>query len=141
MSVQENKEIIRRYWEESAQTKDLGVVDELLAEDFVDRSPPPGFGGDRESYLRALEMYYAALPDHTVTIEEMVAEGDRVATRWMVRGTHQGELMGVPPTNRVVEVEGLTINRVVDGKIIEQWEIADMATLMQQIGAMPGPET
>lgn len=85
-------------------------------------------------------MYVNAFPDFVITVEDIVAEGDRVMTRWTARGTHQGPLMDVPPTGKKVEMTGITFNRVADGKIIEQRENADMLGLRQQLGVIPEAE-
>jgi steroid delta-isomerase-like uncharacterized protein len=85
-------------------------------------------------------MYRNAFPDVQLSIEDQVAEGDKVVTRWIGRGTHQGELMGVAPTGNQVRVDGMTISRIEDGKIIEEWEIYDALGMMQQLGAIPSTE-
>ncbi len=82
-------------------------------------------------------MYRSAFPDTQITIEDQLAEGDMVATRWTARGTHQGELMGVPPSGNRVEVAGITISRIEGGKIEEDWDNYDALGMMQQIGAIP----
>jgi steroid delta-isomerase-like uncharacterized protein len=82
-------------------------------------------------------MYLGAFPDAEVTIEDQLAEGDKVVTRWTGRGTHQGELMGVPPSGNRVEVPGITISRIEGGKIVEEWENYDALGMMQAIGAVP----
>ncbi len=82
-------------------------------------------------------MYTSAFPDAEITIEDQLAEGDMVATRWTGRGTHQGELMGVQPSGNRVEVMGNSISRIEDGKIVEEWNIYDALGMMQAIGAVP----
>ena len=82
-------------------------------------------------------MYRGAFPDAQIIIEDQLAEGDMVATRWTARGTHQGELLGVPPSGNRVEVAGMTISRAEGGKIAEEWNNYDALGLMQQIGAIP----
>ncbi len=85
-------------------------------------------------------MYLSAFPDMRVTVEDVIAEADKVVTRWTIRGTHRGELMGIAPTDEQVEIEGITIQRIEGGKIAEEWERYDNLGTMQQIGAIPSPE-
>lgn len=139
--MSESKEIMRRYFVEFSETKDLDLIDELLADDYVTYTPMPGLGNDREANMQMLAMYAEALSDFEVTLEDVLAEGDLAAARWTVRATHQGELMGVAPTGERVEISGHTIIRIRDGKITEEWNIADVRGLMTQIGAVAAPET
>jgi steroid delta-isomerase-like uncharacterized protein len=82
----------------------------------------------------------AAFPDFAVTVEDAVAEGDKVALRVTIRGTHQGALMGTPPTGKPIAISGMSLWRIADGKIVERWESADMLGLMQQLGVIPSPQ-
>jgi steroid delta-isomerase-like uncharacterized protein len=84
-------------------------------------------------------MYRSAFPDMRVTIEDLVAEGDKVAARWSVTGTHRGELMGIPATGKRVTVTGIEINRFAGGKLVEHWESFDQLSMMQQLGVVPAP--
>jgi steroid delta-isomerase-like uncharacterized protein len=93
----------------------------------------------RDAYIGHLPMYYGAFPDFELSLDDMLAEGDEVATRWSFTGTHQGDLMGVPATGRQVRASGMTIQRVSDGKIVEGWTIFDTMGLMQQLGVMEQP--
>ena len=116
----------------------LDLVDEIYDPNYVDHDPTMpedvrGVEGAREFY----SMYQSAIPDADITIEDQVAEGDKVVTRWTGRGTHQGELMGVPPSGNRVEVMGVTISRIEGGKIVEEWDIYDALGMMQSIGAVP----
>jgi steroid delta-isomerase-like uncharacterized protein len=134
---EENKALARR-WAEILNQGNFDLVEEIYAPDFVDHDPTMpedvrGPEGAREVY----SMYRSAFPDAEVTIEDQVAEGDTVATRWTGRGTHQGELMGVPPSGNRVEVMGVTISRIEGGKIVEEWDIYDALGMMQAIGAVP----
>jgi steroid delta-isomerase-like uncharacterized protein len=134
---EENKALARR-WAEILNQGNFDLVEEIYAPDFVDHDPTMpedvrGPEGAREVY----SMYRSAFPDAEVTIEDQVAEGDTVATRWTGRGTHQGELMGVPPSGNRVEVMGVTISRIESGKIVEEWDIYDALGMMQAIGAVP----
>jgi steroid delta-isomerase-like uncharacterized protein len=134
---EENKALARR-WAEILNEGNFDVVEEIYAPDYVSHDPTMpedvrGVDGAREFY----SMYSNAFPDAEITIEEQVAEGDTVATRWTGRGTHQGELMGVPPSGNRVEVMGVTISRIEGDKIVEEWDIYDALGMMQAIGAVP----
>ena len=135
---EENNALIRREVEEvfSAQG-DLDVADEIFAPEYV--GYPEDVRGP-EGAKETAKMYRNAFPDVQLSIEDQVAEGDKVVTRWIGRGTHQGELMGVAPTGNQVRVDGMTISRIEDGKIVEEWEIYDALGMMQQLGAIPSPE-
>ena len=139
MSIEGAKETVRHMFM-IANEKDPDAYVEALHEDFVNHSAPPGMADDREGYRQIYGMYVKAFPDFEITVEDVVAEGNKVMTRWTARGTHQGDLMGTPPSGKTVEMEGITFNRVIDGKVIEQRENADMMGLLQQIGAIPEPE-
>ncbi len=84
-------------------------------------------------------MYFAAIPDMHATIDDMVAEGDKVVVRYTVEGTQQGELLGVPPSGKRFQTSGISVYRLAEGKIAEQWEQADLLGLMQQLGVIPTP--
>jgi len=85
-------------------------------------------------------MFRSAFPDVHFSVEDQVVEGDKVVTRWRGSGTHQGNLMGIPPTGNRVSFVGITINRLEDGKVAEEWQIFDALGMMQQLGAIPSPE-
>ena len=134
---EENKALARRWAEDVINQRNLDAVDEIYASDFVGHDPAMpedtrGVEGAREFY----SMYQSAIPDAEITIEDQVAEGDKVVTRWTGRGTHQGELMGVSPSGNRVEVPGITISRIEGGKVVEEWDIYDALGMMQAIGAV-----
>jgi steroid delta-isomerase-like uncharacterized protein len=140
MSAEHNKAIVRRLVDEAQSKHNLAVVDELLATEFVDHSVPPGLPPDREGVKMQFAMFFSAFPDLHVVIHEQVAEGDRVVTRKTFHGTHQGDLMGIPPSGRPVAFDVIDILRVSDGKITDHWNLVDQLGLMRQIGAIPTPE-
>jgi predicted ester cyclase len=84
-------------------------------------------------------MFRAAFSDAQITVDDQIAEGDKVASRWTGRGTHDGELMGVPPSGRQVTVDGLVVSRVANGKVVEEWVNWDTLGMLQQVGAVPAP--
>jgi steroid delta-isomerase-like uncharacterized protein len=137
MSTEENKALARRVIEQMFNEGNLDVADELLALDYVDHDPslPEDVHGP-EGFKQYVGMYRAAFPDLHVQIEDQLAEGDRVATRWTGTGTHDGELAGIAPTGKRVTVPGMEIVRIANGKLVEGWEGYDSGTLMQQLGVM-----
>ena len=142
MSTEENKALLRRSVEEvfSAQG-DLDVADEIYAPNYVGHNPldPEDVRGPEGAKEQA-RMYRSAFPDVRLNIEEQVAEGDRVVTRWIGSGTHQGEMMGIAPTGNQIRVDGITISRIQDGKVVEDWELFNALGLMQQLDGVPTPE-
>jgi steroid delta-isomerase-like uncharacterized protein len=139
MSVEEKKDLARRWLEEVWGKGSVAAVDELAGRDFVWHWAPPGLATDRDGYRQFVKMDFAAFADVSSATEDIVAEGDKVAARWTWRGTHKGEFMGVAATGKRVTMTGICINRIVGGKIVEEWGEMDMLGLMQQLGAVPPP--
>ena len=136
MSVEENKAILRRafdFW----NTGDASAIDQLIAPDYVlhlgGRPDVTGIDAYRGFYA----VYRNAFPDQRWTVEDEIAEGDKIVARWTLRATHSGELMGIPPTGKEVMVTGISIARVANGKLAEGWVQSDILGLLQQIGAIP----
>jgi steroid delta-isomerase-like uncharacterized protein len=138
-SQDQNKDIVRRSMEQVWKDGNTRVVDEFYANNYVDHTPAPGFTPDREGIRGTSKLYHAAFPDLDLMIDELVAEGDRVAARFTVQGTHEGDLQGIPPTGKHIRINGMTINRVQGGKIVESWELTDQFSLLQQLGATQPP--
>ena len=141
MSTEENKVLGRRFFQEFWIQKNLAVADELLAANFVDHTPgsPPGLPPGPEGHKQFGSLYFAAFPDIRATIEDMVVEGDRVVTRWRVQGTNTGSLFGMPATNKSATLTGITISRLVNGKVVETWTNFDTLGMLQQLGVVPAP--
>ena len=139
---EENKALARRFMDEVYNKGNLDFIDEVVAPNWVEHNPntPEGMSGRVEDSKRFVEMYRNAFPDLHITVEDLIAEGDKVVMRWTARGTHQGELMGVPPSGNRVEVTGINIERLEGGKFVESWSNYDFLGLMQQIGAVPSAE-
>lgn len=137
MSTEENKAFVRRAFEEGNQGN-WAVFNELFAPNFVLHNASMTMQG-REAGKQFLLMYNTAFPDGIFTIEDMIAEGDRVVVRVTARGTHQGAIMGIPPTGKQITLSGITIFRVANGKIVEQWSNSDDLGLLQQLGVVPMP--
>jgi steroid delta-isomerase-like uncharacterized protein len=140
MSAQ-NKAVVKRFFE-SWNARDLDAFDEIIAPDAVSHDPQDPFAGvgGPEGARRSAEMYHAAYSDARFELHEQIAEGDLVVTRWTGKGTHDGELMGVAPTGKWVEVDGIAIDRIADGRIVESWTCFDALGMMQQLGAIPAAQ-
>jgi steroid delta-isomerase-like uncharacterized protein len=128
------KALVRRDFEQTWNQMRYEGIDELFADSYVNHNPIPGFPTGREGIKQLLKVYKVAFPDMHFTVEDQIAEGDTVVTRWTMRGTHQGDLFGTAPTGRRVEVEGITIFRVQDGRIVERWAQLDALGQMRQLG-------
>lgn len=135
---EQRKQAVRRFFDQVLGEGDLAAVEELFSPDYIDHDPldeedTEGHDGVRDD----VSMYRSAFPDIKATVEDQLAEGDRVATRVTVRSTHEGEFQGVPPSGRKTEVTGVVIHRFADGRIAEAWWNWDALGLLQQIGAIP----
>ena len=128
-----NKEIIRRYWDVKWNLRDPDQLDDLQAPDVRYHSPSTEMNGLAE-YKQLYGMFAAAFRDTHTTVEEIMAEGDKVMTRVVTSGTHAGELFGIPPTGKTVSMTQYTVFRLVDGKIVEENELMDELAMMTGIG-------
>ena len=133
-----NKLLVRRVVEEVWNRGNYAVVDELAASDIVVHASTP----DDDIHGReGVKQFYAALraafPDLHFAVQDQIAEGDRVVTRWLARGTHTGTFQGMPPTGKQVQMGGIDIDRFADGKVVECWPNADELGMLQQLGALP----
>lgn len=141
MSSEENKAVVRRFLDEVFGGGDLELVDEIFAPDYVLHDPAvPGDVVGTEGIKQYVNMYRGAYPDTHFTIEDQIAEGDHVVTRWKGQGTHRGELLGIPPTETLVTVTGIEFDRVSGGKLEETWVNYDALGMMRQLGVVPLPE-
>jgi steroid delta-isomerase-like uncharacterized protein len=138
---EQNKMLVRRAIEEVWNRGNYAVVDELVAADLiVHASTSAGEIRGAEGLKQFYVMLRKAFPDLRFTIEEQIAEGDRVVTRWRAHGTHRGEYQGIPPTGKQGQVMGIDIDRIANGKVVECWPCADELGLLQQLGVIPAPE-
>jgi len=137
MSSEQNKKIVRRLIEEPWKGN-LSVVDELIDSKYVgyDPSIPEPLRGP-DGFKENVANYLAAYSNARITVEDQIAEGDKVATRWTGRGTHDGDLMGVGPTGKQVTVSGLTFSRIANGKVVEEYTNWDTFGMMQKLGVVP----
>jgi steroid delta-isomerase-like uncharacterized protein len=134
---EENKALVRRFYDEVMSRGNLAAVGELSAPNLIDHNPMPGQAPGPEGIKQVVAMFRAALPDLNVTVDDIIAEGDKVVARTTIRGTHRGEFMGIAPTNKQVTVNSMDLVRIVNGKAAEVWHIEDALGMMQQIGAIP----
>jgi steroid delta-isomerase-like uncharacterized protein len=134
MSAEENKALMHRFFEEMNEGN-FAVIDELLAPEYIYHDTT----GDmtREQFKQYAKGMVAALPDFNGSIDDMIAEGDKVAVRYTMQGTHQGTLRGIPPTGKRITINGLEIDRLSGGKFVETWIISDTLGMMQQLGVIP----
>jgi len=139
MSIEENKSIVRRFFEVGPSRGDLDAANELLAPDFFLHVPLPCSPGVR-GIDEVVSACRAAFQDLQVTVEDMVTEGDMVAARFTARGVHNGAFMGLPPTGKPITMTGMEIFRLEKGKIAELWGEANLLGLMQQLGILPPME-
>ena len=139
MSIEENKAVVRRFFEELLSTDDLAVADELLSPGFrfyFAGSPDPL---DLKRYKKFLVARRVAFPDRRFVVEDMIAEGDKVSARFTMRGTHKGELRGVAPSGREVTMTGIDLIRLAEGKMVQDRVEVDQLGMMQQLGAIASP--
>ena len=142
MSAEENKALMRRLFDEVWNEGNLDLADELVAPDYVDHDPtmPEEVRGP-EGFKQFVSSYRTAFSDGRVVVEDQVAEGDMVATRWRAMGTHDGDFFGIAaPTGRRVEFTGIEISRISGGKLAETWDSYDALGMMTQLGLVPVPE-
>src|SRR5437667_716263 len=131
MSAEENKVTNRRFYEEVINQKSLSVVDEIAGQDYMSHNFPPGLPPGPQGLKLFISVFHAAFPDGQLSIDQMIADGDTVATRLTFRGTHTGEFMGIPPTGKQVTVPALDMARFVNGKLVEHWGGPDQMSLLQ----------
>ncbi len=138
MSTEQNKALLRQFMEEIFNRGNMSRADELLAPDFVEREElPPGIPRGREGVKQLTTMLRSAFPDFKVTIDDLIAEGDKVVVRSTWSGTHKGEFMGIPPTGKSVSFGVFDIVRITGGKVVEHWGQMDNMRMMQQLGVIP----
>jgi steroid delta-isomerase-like uncharacterized protein len=140
VSTEDNKALARRLIEEAWNQGNMATVDELMAPDHAGHhSLVPNQATGREFYKQYIVRTRSAFPDFHATIEQQIAEGDLVVTRWSMQGTHQGMFRGHHPTGKQMTVTGIVIDRIVDGKAVEGWMEMDTLHQMQQLGVIPTP--
>ncbi len=138
-STEENKTVVYQLIDDAWNKGNVSVIDGLLSPDYVLHIPTRQGTIDREGYKEAIRVYRTAFPEMLLSIKEMIVVEDKVVVRWMISGAHKGPYMGVAPTDKHVTLTGMSIRRLEEGKIAEEWVVSDMLGLMQQMGAIPAP--
>jgi len=139
MAGQDNKALVRRYYDEVFNERRVDLVDELAVQDYVEHDPFPGQGDGRADLRARVELILAAMNPLRFDVQDVVAEGDRVVVRWVQQGTQSGSFMGIPPTGRQYTMAGIDVHRLRDGRMAEHWHVVDLFGLLQQLGAIPAP--
>jgi predicted ester cyclase len=136
-AAENNKGLVRRFYAE-IDKGNIGIVDELVAEDYIDHNPPPfpGLAAGREGVKQSFRLFQQATPG-VHQIEDQIAEGDKVVTRLTSSGKHEGDLPGAPRTGNAMTMTSITIHRIANGKLAEKWSEKDVMGFLQQIGVMP----
>lgn len=137
--LEKNKVLVRRTFDEAAK-RNWEVLEELYTTDYIwhlPTSPEPLTSEESDEFMRT---FLAAFPNYSYTIEDMIAEDDKVVTRFTIRGTHKGEYMGIPATDKEIVSTSILISRVTDGKIVEEWQELDGYSFMRQLGAIPSDQ-
>ena len=137
MSTEENKALIRRFYEEVFNQRNLAALDDFYAPDHIDHTLPPGLPVGPEGTKQAITTMLEGFPDLRISIENMIADQDKVVIRFTTHGTQQGMLGAIPPTGKQVAVSTIEITRIVDGKIVEDWGLDDRLGMLQQLGLVP----
>jgi steroid delta-isomerase-like uncharacterized protein len=141
MSAEDNKTIVRRFFDEVCNARNLNVADELFAANHIYHDPSvPGAELGPDGMKQTISAYQRAFNDAHWAVEETIAAGeDKVVTRWTGKGTHTAELQGISPTGKKVTVPGIWIHRIAGGKIVESWNVWDTLGMLQQLGVVPPP--
>lgn len=140
MSTEQNKALVRQFIEEILNQGNLSLMDELVADGYIEHEEmPPGVPRGREGAALLMSMLRSAFPDFKATIDDIIAEGDKVVIRMTWNGAQKGEFMGIPPDGKRISVSVIDIFRITEGKIVEHWGLLDMMGMMQQLDAMPIP--
>ena len=132
---QDNKGLIKRLYEELFIRWNLAIIDELVAPEFIGHEIPPGFPPGRQGFREFYAFLRSAFPDLQFTVEDMIADGDKVVVRWRWRATHRGDFLGIPPTGREAPMTGIAIYRLSESKIVERWVEADLFGLTGRLRA------
>ncbi len=140
MSTEQNKAIARRFLE-AFESNDQSAFNEVLSPDLVAHTQHIGSSANRETTLQGISMFHAAFSEVHITTEDLIAEGDRVATRATTQAVHTGNFMGAPATGKQVTFSTMSVESIRDGKIVERWVNTDFMALMQQLGLIPSPQS
>ncbi|MFN2561916.1 MAG: ester cyclase [Jatrophihabitans sp.] len=137
MTVEQNKQVVGRYYSEVLNEGRTDLLSELALTDYVEHDPLPGQGDGRDDFVARVELLRSAFAPLRFTVEDVIAEGDRVVVRWSSTGRHTGEFVGIPPTDREYTISGIDIHRLDDGRMAEHWHVVDQLSQLQQLGLFP----
>ena len=141
MSEQDNnKAVVRRYYDEVLNQRNIDLLDELAVEDYVEHDPFPGQGNGLADLKARVAGFFAAFDPLQFTIQDIIAEGDKVVVRWTNAGTDRSGFLGMPATGRDFGIAGIDVHVVRDGKLAEHWHVVDLLAQMQQLGLIPQPQ-
>jgi len=140
VTVEENKRVVRRFYDEVLNSKAIDVLPELAVADYEEHDMLPGQGTGLAGLRDRVTMLTDAI-DQRFTVEDIIAEGDRVVVRWTTKATQVGEFLGIPATGKSYTIPGIDIYRLQDDKMAEHWHVVDMLSMLQQLGVIPTPET
>ena len=136
MNVEENKALAKRIIDEFINKNNAAVANELFADDFVNHNPQFGVSSDREGLKQMISMLHQGFPDVHLTVEDMIAENDKVVLRFRTKGRNTGEMLGIQPTNKNMDTCQISIIRFQEGRVKERWNITDQLEVMRQLGLM-----
>ena len=134
MTTDDNKALVQRFFEEVINQRNLAALDQFAHPGGVNHTVPPGMPQESNQFLG---QYLNAFPDVKATVEDLMADGDKVVARVSYRGTHQGAFRGIPPTGKQIAVTGINIFRIANGKLVEHWGLTDRLAVLQQLGVVP----
>jgi predicted ester cyclase len=136
MSTEDNKALVQRFFEEVINQRNVAALDQFVSPNAVNHTVPSGLPQGPNQFL---SMHLNAFPDVKATVEDLLADGDKVVALVSYRGTHQGAFRSISPTGKLITLMGINIFRIVNGKIVEHWGLADRLSALQQLGVVPPP--
>jgi predicted SnoaL-like aldol condensation-catalyzing enzyme len=139
MSTEANKSLVRRFYEEVLNARRIEMIDKLALANYTEHDPLPGQHDGLVGLQDRVSMLIGGLTS-TYTVQDIIAEGDRVVVRWRNSGSHTGEFLGAPPTGRPFDFAGIDVYRIENDRMAEHWHVVDQLTLLQQLGLLPVPE-
>jgi steroid delta-isomerase-like uncharacterized protein len=134
-----DKTVVRRYYEEVFNQREIDLVDQLAVEDYIEHDPFPGQGNGRADLKARVQAILSAFAPLQFRLEDLVAEEDQVVVRWSQTGTHTGAFMGIPASGREFTIAGIDIHKLRDGRMAEHWHVVDLYGLLMQLGVIPAP--
>ena len=138
MSENENKQLLRRYYEDVLTQGRLDVLETIARPDHIEHNPFPGHAQGMDGLRQRVTILRAAFKQQ-FTLEHLIAEGDKVAVMWTSRGTHVGDWFGLPATGKSFTIQGVDVHLLRDGRMAEHWDVVDIYSLLIQLGALPAP--